>query len=130
MLFSQNLYATFPGRSARAAPSVKHPKNLELTCITAPITLHCNHACMHAKLLQLHPTLCNQMDYSLPGSSVHGVLQARIVEWGAIPSSRESSRPRDGTHVSCHSCIAGGFFIAEPQGNLHYNHMFHQKISS
>ena len=45
--------------------------------------------------------------YSLPDSSVHGILQARILEWGAIPFSRGSSRPRDQTQVSR---IAGGFF--------------------
>ena len=56
------------------------------------------------------------MDHSLPGSSVHGILQARILEWVAMPSSRESSQPRDWTCVSCHSCIAGGFFITEPLG--------------
>ena len=50
------------------------------------------------------------MDYSLPGSSVHGILQARILEWAAMHSSRESSRPRDWTQVSC---IADGF-TAEP----------------
>ena len=47
------------------------------------------------------------MDYSPPGSSVHGILQARILEWGAIPFSRESSQPKDQTQVSH---IAGGFF--------------------
>ena len=47
------------------------------------------------------------MDCSLPGSSVHGILQARILEWVAIPFSRGSSQPRDRTQVSC---IAGGFF--------------------
>ena len=57
--------------------------------------------CVHAKLLQSYPTLCNTMDYSLPGSSVHGILQARILEWVAIPFSRESSQPRDRTCVSC-----------------------------
>ena len=41
------------------------------------------------------------MDCSLPDSSVHGILQARILEWVAIPFSRESSQPRDQTHVSC-----------------------------
>ena len=56
------------------------------------------------------------MDYSLPDSSVHGILQARILEWVAMPSSRGSSRPRDQTHVSCVSCIAGWFFTAEPSG--------------
>ena len=47
------------------------------------------------------------MDCSLPGSSVHGILQARILEWVAIPFSRGSSWPRDWTWVSC---IAGRFF--------------------
>ena len=51
--------------------------------------------------------LCNPMDYSLPGSSVHGILQARILEWVAMTSSGGSSRPRDWTHISC---IAGIFF--------------------
>ena len=48
------------------------------------------------------------MDSSLPGSCVHGILQARILEWVAMPSSRESSQPRDRNLVSH---IAGGFFI-------------------
>ena len=50
-----------------------------------------------AKLLQLCPTLCDPMDCSPPGSSVHGILQARIVEWVAISFSRGYSRPRDHT---------------------------------
>ena len=50
-------------------------------------------------------TLCDPMDYSLPGSSVHGILKARILEWGAISFSRESSLSRDQTQVSCISCI-------------------------
>ena len=62
----------------------------------------------------LCPTLCDLMDYRLPSSSVHGILQARILEWVAISSSRGSSRPRDGT---CISCIAGGFFTTEPPGS-------------
>ena len=55
---------------------------------------------MHAKSLQLCMTLCDPVDYSPLRSSVHGMLQARILEWVAMPSSRESSRPRDWTHVS------------------------------
>ena len=46
-------------------------------------------------------TLCNTMDCSLPGSSVHGILQERILEWVATPFSRGSSWPRDWTWVSC-----------------------------
>ena len=53
------------------------------------------------------PTLCNPMDCSLPGSSVHGILQARILEWIAIPFFRGSSWSRDQTQISC---IAGKFF--------------------
>ena len=44
---------------------------------------------------------CDPMDYSLPGSSVHGISQARILEWVAISTSRGSSQPRDQTQVSC-----------------------------
>ena len=47
-------------------------------------------------------TLCDPMDYSLPGSSVHGILQIIILEWVAISSSRESSQLRDWTQVSLH----------------------------
>ena len=48
-------------------------------------------ACMQAKLLQACLTLCNAIGYRPPGFSVHGILQARIPEWVAMPSSRESS---------------------------------------
>ena len=51
---------------------------------------------VHAKSLQSCLTLCDPMDYSLPGSSVHGILQARVLEWVVMPSSRGSSQPRDG----------------------------------
>ena len=53
------------------------------------------------------PTLCNFMDCSPPGSPVHGILQARILEWVAIPFSRGSSRPRGWTQAFC---IVGCFF--------------------
>ena len=56
---------------------------------------------------QLCLTLCHPMDYSLPGSSVQGILQTRILEWVAIPFSKGSSQPRDWTQVPC---IAGRFF--------------------
>ena len=48
---------------------------------------------------------------SLPGSSVHGIVQARILQWVAVSSSRGSSQPRD---LTCISCIVGRFFSAEP----------------
>ena len=57
---------------------------------------------LRAKLLQLCSTLCNPMDCSLPGSSVPGILQARILEWVAISFSKGSSRPRDPTQILLH----------------------------
>ena len=53
------------------------------------------------------PTLCGPMDYVAPGSSVHGIFQARILEWVALPFSRGSSQPRDRTWVSS---TAGRYF--------------------
>ena len=53
-----------------------------------------------SEVAQSCPTLCDPVDCSLPGSSVHGILQARILEWVAISFSRGSSRPRN-TQVSC-----------------------------
>ena len=50
---------------------------------------------------QSRPTLCDPMDCSSPGSSVHGIFPARLLEWVAISCSRGSSRPRDRTHVLC-----------------------------
>ena len=70
------------------------------------------HVCM-CSVAQACPTLCDPMDCSPPGSSRHEILQARLLEWGAIPSSRGSSQPKDRTHVPC---AAGGFFTAEPPG--------------
>ena len=54
---------------------------------------------------QSHPTLCDPMDHNPPGSSVHGILQARTLEWDAMPSCRRSSLPRDRTRVSYVSSI-------------------------
>ena len=65
-------------------------------------------ACLVA---QLHPTLCDPIDCSPPGSSVHGILQARILEWVTISFSRGTSWLKDGT---CVSCVVGGFFTTEP----------------
>ena len=63
--------------------------------------------CMLCSVAQSCPTLCNPMNCSPPGSSVREVLQARILEWVTMPSSRGSSHPRDWTQVSH---IAGRFF--------------------
>ena len=53
-----------------------------------------------SEVAQSCPTLCDPMDGSLPGSAVHGIFQARILEWAAISFSRGSSQPRDQTRVS------------------------------
>ena len=61
---------------------------------------------------QLHLTLCNSKDCSPPGSSVPGIFQVRILVWVAVPSSRGSSWPRDGTCVYGVSCIGSRFLTA------------------
>ena len=68
----------------------------------------------HARsVAQSCPTLCDPMDCSPLGSSDHGILQTRILEWVAMPSSRGSSQPRDWTWILC---TADGYFTAEPPG--------------
>ena len=62
-------------------------------------------------------TLCNPMYLSPPGSSVHGILWARTLEWVAMPSSKGSSWLRDQICVSCISCIADRFFTTETRRN-------------
>ena len=64
--------------------------------------------CVCVLVAQSCLTLCDPVNCSLPGSSVHGVVQARILEWVTIAFSRGSAQPRDRTQVSC---IAGRFFI-------------------
>ena len=71
---------------------------------------------IHAKSLQSCLTLCNPMDCSLTGSSIHGILQAGILESLAMTSSRGSSRPSDWTWIACASRFVGGFFTTEPLG--------------
>ena len=66
-----------------------------------------SHEKVKVLITQSYPILCNPMDCSPPGSSVHGILQARILERIAIPFSRGSFQPRDQTQISH---FAGGFF--------------------
>ena len=65
---------------------------------------------MRAESLQSCLTFYDPVDRSLTGSSVHGILQARILDWVAMPSSRGSSRPRDQTPVSVSPALSGGLF--------------------
>jgi len=60
------------------------------------------------------------MDCSPPGSSVHGILQARILDWVAITFFRTTSQPRDQTRVSASPALAGRFFTTEPLGKLNF----------
>ena len=70
------------------------------------LDMECVHAACPVAQLCL---FCDPMDCMLPGSSVHGISQARTLKWVAISCSRGSSQPRDRTQVSC---IAGGFFAS------------------
>ena len=75
---------------------------------------------MKVLITQLCPTLCDPVDCSPPDSSVHGILQTRLLEWVTIPFSRGSSQPRDQTQVFC---IAGRFLLSETseKPNVLYN---------
>ena len=74
----------------------------------------CHFTFVKVSVAQSCLTLCNPMNCSLPGSSVHGILQARILKWVAIPFSKGSSWPRDQTWVSYN---AGRFFSLSHQGS-------------
>ena len=76
----------------------------------------CAHSC---------PTLRNPMDCSPPGPSVPGILQARILEWVVIFSSRGSSQLRDWTHISC---IGRQILYHEPPGKLSSNTMTYKSL--
>ena len=77
--------------------------------------------CVHAKSLQSCSALHDPMDSSPPGSSVHGTLQARVLEWLAMPSSKGSSQTRDPTHVSSVSRIGRwALYPCRPLGSLWY----------
>ena len=69
--------------------------------------------CMHAQFCLTH---CNPMDCSMPGSSVHGILQARIPVWVAISSSRRSSQPHGLNPSSASPVLASRLFTTEPPG--------------
>ena len=107
----------FPSWTPVPPPSPYHPSGssqctspkLPVSCIEpGPISLNvCVCVCVCVLAAQSCLTLCYTMDCSLPDSTVHGILQARILEWVAIPFSRESFQPRDQT---CVSCITGRCF--------------------
>ena len=100
-----------PWRALKAVFQIRAEKSLYSSC------------CLVA---QLCPTFCDPMDRSPPGSSAHGISQARILEWVAVPFSRRSFQPRDQTQVPC---IAGRFFTAEPLGNDSQVSVAHPQVS-
>ena len=75
---------------------------------------------LHTQSLQSCLTLCDPMDCSSPGSSVHGIVQATILERVAMPSSRGSFPPRSRTHISCISCTGKLFFTTATLGKPGY----------
>ena len=72
-------------------------------------------ACVGAKSLQSCPTLCHRLDYNPPGSSVHGLLQARMLEWVAVSSSK-GTQPRDGLASPVSPALQADFLLTEPPG--------------
>ena len=82
-----------------------HTTNCYLAIKKSKVWTYAKHCVRAAKLLQSCPTLFNPMHCCPPGSSVHRILQARVLEWVVMPSSRGSSQPRDWTCISYVSCI-------------------------
>ena len=79
----------------------------------------CNHGVWVCAICSSCLILCDPMEYSPPGSSVHGISQARLLEWLAMLSSRGSSQPTKRTHVSCSE---GRFFTITSSGEPHTSH--------
>ena len=97
-------------KSATSKPEI----NSVYVCVCVCARMHSRtHVC---SVTSSCLTLCDPKDYSPPGSSIHGILQARILEWVAMPVLRGSSNPRFWTCASCMPFIAGRFFTAELLG--------------
>ena len=95
------------GRPCREE-SHRHSQKLLSTGGSSSISLPCKHVWLSCSVVS---DSFQPLDCSPPSSSVHRILQARTLEWVAIPFSRGSSRPRDRTHVSMSPALVGGFFI-------------------
>ena len=72
------------------------------TAVGCHFLLQCMKVKSESEVAQSFPTLCDPMDCSLPGSSVHGIFQARVLEWGAMPSPKQSAVVI--IVLSCHRC--------------------------
>ena len=99
-----------PPEGEKWGPLLRKP----IDCIRWSLGPFCT--CVCAKSFLSCWTLCHPVDCILPGSSVHGILRARMLEWVAMASSRGSSRPRDCTYISFISCIGR-------QVLYHYHHL-------
>ena len=77
------------------------------------------HECVHAQSLQLCPTFCHPMNCSLPGSSVHGIFPARILEWVAMPSSRDLPDPGTEPDSLMSPTLAGVLFTISATWEAH-----------
>ena len=100
-------------------------KKLKAILCYGPLEKKYNHHISHlyiseSEVAQLCPTLCDPMDCSLAGSSIHGIFQARILEWVAVSFCRGCSWPRDRTWVS-HT--AGGLYYLRHQESPMYKWM-------
>ena len=102
---------------ANSVSLISHKNPLMYTLLFSPLhrLRKPRLACVYAKLLQSYLTLCNPMDCTLPGSSVSGILQARILEWVAMPSSRGIFLTQ-GSHLCLLSlhCQTGSLPLAPP----------------
>ena len=112
-----------PSESGPLSPPSSHTQHL-MSVLAWPDTHACVCMCVRACCPFSCVWLCNPVDCSLPGSSVHGILQARVLEWVAMPSSRWSSQPRAGTHDFFISCIGSQVLYQECHlGSFHvYTH--------
>ena len=115
MEFSRQVYwsgVPFPSPGDLPDPGIKPASPLSpalqadslLTELSEKHSIDCSES--GSEVAQSCLTLCDPVDHSPPGSSVHGILQARILEWLVISYFRGSSQPRDQTHISCVSCIS------------------------
>ena len=91
---------------------------------------HCTVHLPMCSVAQSWLTLCDPMDCSPPGSSVHGILQARILEWVSMPSSTGPSWPRDQTTSPESSALAGRVMTAAPPGKSQVSISFSKKCET
>ena len=112
ILISACLCFCYCNRCKDAIHSCKHaqwPASGNLPLCLKP-KCFCSLTARHSNPVLSQIRLFDPRDCSPPGSSAHGIFQARKLEWVAITSSRGWSASRDGIHISCISCIAGRFF--------------------